>query len=314
MLLTLRRSDYCCERTGNRREVFQHIRGRFNDRKSKQQKEAAMPVNPMDYSAKDTVLDIARSERAKFYNIIDDPQNWYVQTRCTEWEVRDMVGHMIDVTEGYLTAWDMARKGETGNPLGLQVMSDRLNEHAQAFRSLPREEAIARLKSASDKMFVIFDALTAEEWMGATIPHPYMGPIPTCFYPSFQIIDYGIHTWDMKWGLGDKTSKLEERTAGILMPYMFIVMQYTIDEESAKGVDAVFGLIVDGEWGGQWRATIKDAQWTCVPADNLEDVQAVFHFKDASDFVLTTYQRFPGGETSGDPKVVDQIRHVFFKI
>jgi hypothetical protein len=95
---------------------------------------------------------------------------------------------------------------------------------------------------------------------------------------------------------------------------MFLVMQYTVEEESAKGVDAVFGIIVDGEWGGQWRATVKDGQFTCVPADSLDDVQAIFHFKNASDFVLTTYQRFPGGETSGDPKVIDQIRHLFFKI
>jgi hypothetical protein len=273
-----------------------------------------MPANPMDYSSKDTVLDIARSERAKFYSIIDDPKNWYVQTRCTEWEVRDMVGHMIDVTEGYLNAWDMARRGETGNALGLAVMSERLNEHAQAFRSLPREEAISRLKRDSDQAFAIFEALTAEEWMGVMIPHPYMGPIPTCFYPSFQIIDYGIHTWDMKWGLGDKTGKLEDRTGGILIPFMFLVMQYTVDEESARGVDAVFGIIVDGEWGGQWRVTVKDGQYTSAPADKLDDVQAIFHFKDPSDFVLTTYQRFPGGETSGDPEVINQIRHLFFKI
>lgn len=273
-----------------------------------------MPVNPMDPSSKATVLEVARAERANFYNIIDNPANWYVQTRCSEWEVRDIVGHMIDVTEGYLTAWDMARKGEAGNALGLKIMSSRLNEHALAFRSLSREEAIARLKSDSEQMFVIFDALTAEEWMGSTIPHPYMGPIPTCFYPSFQIIDYGIHTWDMKWGLGEKTGKLDERTAGILMPYMFIVMQYTVEEESAQGVDAVVGIIVDGEWGGQWRATVKDGQFSCVPAESLDDVQAVFHFKDVSDFVLTTYQRFPGGETSGDPKVIDQIRHLWYTI
>ena len=273
-----------------------------------------MPANPMDYSDKSTVLDIARTERANFYAIIDNPANWYVQTRCTEWEVRDMVGHMIDVTEGYLTAWDMARQGEAGHPLGLVVMSDRLNEHAQAFRSLPREEAISRLKQDSEQAFALFNALTAEEWMGATAPHPYMGPIPTCFYPSFQIIDYGIHTWDMKWGLGEKTGKLDERTAGILMPFMFIVMQYTVDEESAKGVDAVFGIIVDGEWGGQWHATVRDGQFTCTPTDTLDDVQATFHFKNASDFVLTTYQRFPGGETSGDPRVIDQIRHLFFRI
>ena len=273
-----------------------------------------MPINPMDYRGKDTVLDVVRTERAAFYRIIDDPKNWNVQTRCSEWEVRDIVGHMIDVTEGYLSRWDMARKGEAADALGLQVMGERLNEHAQAFRSLPRAEAISRLKTDSDKMLAIFDALTPEEWGNFNVTHPYMGPLPTLFYPAFHIMDYGVHTWDMKWGLGEKTGKLDERTAGVLVPYMFILMQYTVDQESAKGIDAEFGVKVDGEWGGQWRVTVKDDTFTYTPADNLDGVQAVFHFKSPSDFVLTTYQRFPGGETSGDPKVIDQIRHLFFRI
>lgn len=273
-----------------------------------------MAVNSMDYSAKDTVLDVVRTERANFFNIIDDPQNWYVQTRCTDWEVRDIAGHMIDVTEGYLTRWDMARKNEPAGALGLLVMGEKLNENAQAFRSLSREDAIARLKADSDKMLAIFDSLTAEEWSGFNVTHPYMGPLPTFFYPAFHVMDYGVHTWDMRWGLGQKDAKLDERTAGVLVPYMFILMQATMDQESAKGVDAVFGVKVDGEWGGQWRVTVKDGTFTYEPADNLQGVQALFHFKDASDFVLTTFQRFPGGETSGDPKVIDQVRHLFFRI
>ena len=68
-----------------------------------------MAVNSMDYSGKDTVLDVIRAERARFYTIIDDPNNWNTQTRCEEWEVRDIVGHMIDVTEGYLARWELAR-------------------------------------------------------------------------------------------------------------------------------------------------------------------------------------------------------------
>ncbi len=273
-----------------------------------------MAINSMDYSAKDTVLDVVRTERANFFNIVDVPQNWYVQTRCTEWEVRDIVGHMIDVTEGYLTRWDKARKNEPADALGLLVMGEKLNEHAQAFRSLPRDEAIARLKGDSDKMLAIFDSLTAEEWGGFNVTHPYMGPLPTLFYPAFHVMDYGVHTWDMKWGLGQKDAKLDERTAGVLVPYMFILMQVTVDQESARGVDAVFGVKVDGEWGGQWRVTVKDGTYTYEPADNLDGVQAIFHFKDASDFVLTTFQRFPSGETSGDPKVIDQVRHLFFRI
>jgi uncharacterized protein (TIGR03083 family) len=273
------------------------------------------PVNPMDPSGKDTVIDVVRTERAKFYDIIDDPKNWNVQTRCEDWEVRDMVGHMIDVTEGYLRNWEFARKGEEAPPtLGLPVMGEKLNEHAQAFRKLSREEAISRLKSASDKMMSIFENLSDEEWGGFMVMHPYMGTLPAFFFPAGHVMDYGVHTWDMYWGLGDKEGKLDERTAGVLVPYMFILMQYTVDQESAKGVDAVFGVKIDGPWGGQWRVTVKDGTYSYEPAENLDNVQATFHFKNASDFVLTSFQRFPGGETSGDPKVIDQIRHLFFRI
>src|SRR5947209_20187236 len=83
-----------------------------------------MPVNSMDYSGKNVVLDVIRTESGNFFSIVDKPQNWKVQTRCTEWEVRDIVGHMIDVTEGYLSRWDIARKGESAGAVGLLVMGD----------------------------------------------------------------------------------------------------------------------------------------------------------------------------------------------
>src|SRR5207253_7092831 len=239
-----------------------------------------MPVNSMDYSGKDTVLDVIRTERSKFFDIADDPENWNVQTRCTEWEVRDIVGHMIDVTEGYLSRWDMARKGEPADAAGLLVMSMSLNANAKKHGRLPREEAIARLKADSDNMLTIFDSLSADEWGSFNVTHPYMGPLPILFYPAFHVMDYGVHTWDMKWGLGQKDAKLDERTAGVLVPYMFILMQVTVDQESAKGLDADYGIKVDGEYGGQWRVRVKDGKYTYEPANNLEGAQAVFHFKD----------------------------------
>src|SRR5215471_12970185 len=104
------------------------------------------PVNPMAAEGKDAVLDILRRDQKKFFDLVEDPKNWNVQTRCTEWEVRDMVGHMIDVTEGYLSRWDSARKGEPRDTAGLLVMGESLNKNAQSYRSLPREEAIQRLK------------------------------------------------------------------------------------------------------------------------------------------------------------------------
>jgi uncharacterized protein (TIGR03083 family) len=268
----------------------------------------------MDYSAKDLVLDVVRTERGKFYQIIDVPQNWEAPTRSGHWEVRDLVGHMIDVTEGYLTRWDMARRGDEVQGLGLLVMAKELDRVALTFRTLPREEAISRLKSASDKLMTILDGLTAEQWGGFNVTHVFMGPLPAFFYPAFQIMDYGVHTWDMRQGLGETSATVDERAAGVLVPYMFILMQYTVDQESAQGVDATYGIVVDGDWGGKWRVQVKDGQFTYEPTDDVSSLPAVFHFTTPSEFVLTAFQRIEGGEASGDPEVIAKARHLFFRI
>jgi uncharacterized protein (TIGR03083 family) len=271
-------------------------------------------INPMDYSAKDLVLDVVKTERGKFYQIIDVPQNWESPTRSGHWEVRDLVGHMIDVTEGYLTRWDMARRGDPATGMGLTVMAQELDRVALTFRNLPREEAINRLKASSDRLMTLFNGMTADQWGGFNVTHVFMGPLPLFFYPAFQIMDYGVHTWDMRVGLGETNAKVDERAAGVLVPYMFILMQSTVDQDSARGVDATYGIVVDGEWGGKWRVQVKDGQFSYEPADDVSGLPAVFHYKDASDFVLTAFQRTDASEASGDPQVIDKARHLFFRI
>jgi uncharacterized protein (TIGR03083 family) len=273
------------------------------------------PVNSMDYSGKDTVLDVIRKESSDFFSLVDNPANWNLQTRCTEWETRDLVGHMLDVTEGYLTRWDKARKNEPADSVGVLVMADNLNDHAQAFRSLPREEAIQRLKGDYARMMQIFDGLTADEWSNFLVTHPFMGPLPTLFYPAFHVMDYGVHTWDIRWGLGEKTRRLDERTAGVLIPYMlYALLPSTVDAKSAEGVDVEYGIEITGEWGGKWRATVKDGKFEAKPeAGDFEGCDAIFTF-EPSDFVLTAFQRFPGGAARGDQDVINTVRSLFFTI
>jgi hypothetical protein len=79
-------------------------------------------------------------------------------------------------------------------------------------------------------------------------------------------------------------------------------------------VDITFGITVDGEWGGKWKVTVKDGQFSYEPAERVDDLPAVIHFKTPSDFVLTAFQRIEGGEASGDPDVIAKYRHLFFRI
>ena len=271
-------------------------------------------VNPMAYAGKSTVLDVIHTERQAFSDLINDPKNWHVQTRCTEWEVRDMVGHMIDVTEGYLGRWEKARKCESADVTPLTAMADALNKGAQSFRKFSRDDVLARWKASSDKMVGIFESLTEDQWSNFIVTHGFMGPLPTFFYPAFHIMDYGVHTWDIRYGLGEKTRKLDTRTAGILIPYMlFALNPYTI-AESAKGWNLTYGLNISSEWGGPWRVTFNEGKWEAKPDDgSFQGCDALFDF-DPSDFVLTCYGRFAGGAARGDPDVIEKARHLFFAI
>jgi hypothetical protein len=95
---------------------------------------------------------------------------------------------------------------------------------------------------------------------------------------------------------------------------MFVRMQYTVDEKSAEGLDTIYGIEVTGPWGGKWRVTVKDGQWQAVPEQgNFEGCQAVFTYSP-SDFVLSAFQRYPGGSARGDALVIQKVRNMFFTI
>ena len=276
---------------------------------------AIKPVNPMSAEGKDAVMSVMRRDRANFIRLVSDPKNWNVQTRCTEWEVRDLVGHMIDVTEGYFANWEAAKKGGTPTPAGLAVMAETLNDHAKDFRKLPREEALNRFKKNAEKLDGMLDALTPEEWTGFLVSHPYSGPVPAGFYGTFQIMDYGVHPYDIEYGLGNKLATIDEATAGLILPFAFIFWQYQVDPKSAQGVDTVYGIDVAGPWGGKWRVTVKEGKWTPEPEKgNFEGCEALFRYDSPQDFVLTFFGRFPGGSASGDPDVIDKVRHLHFSI
>src|ERR1051325_8776834 len=110
-------------------------------------------VNVGDYAGKQFLLDLDRAERAEFYKLLDEAP-WEGKTASGHWQVRDLCGHMIDVTEAYLERWAIARAGqEAPAPVGLKIMAQKLDEGATRFRSLSKSEAIARLKASSDKLF-----------------------------------------------------------------------------------------------------------------------------------------------------------------
>src|SRR5919202_6612622 len=69
-------------------------------------------LNVMDYASKPELLRGVKAERQGFYDLVDQvgESGWEGKTASGEWQGRDLVGHMIDVTEAYIERFGMAAR------------------------------------------------------------------------------------------------------------------------------------------------------------------------------------------------------------
>jgi uncharacterized protein (TIGR03083 family) len=267
--------------------------------------------NFMDPASRSNLMRAVRAEAASFFELAANTE-WEAPTACEKWQVRDHVGHMIDVTEGYFVGFDHARAGtEAPGALGLPVMAERLDEHARAFRSLGKEDALKRVHDAYERMLEISEGLTDEEWTGLIVPHPYMGPLPTCCYPVFQLVDYTVHGWDIRERT-DAARPLAGDSADLLVPVALIVWQNTAVTSELSEPFAIGVRVTSGANAGDYRFDCGPDGLTYAPAD-LDELPAVLEF-DPGTLVLASYGRLRGGTIRGDLAVAERFRRLFFPI
>jgi uncharacterized protein (TIGR03083 family) len=267
--------------------------------------------NAMSYEAKDTILRVVRHEAEQFFDLVDSDQAWEAPTGAGHWQVRDVVGHLVDTTEAYFVAFDAARShSDVDPPYGLPGMAARVDERARSFRGESRPSMVERLRGDLDKMMETFAALTADDWTNLLVPHFYMGPLPSFFYPAFQLMDYGVHSWDVRQGTG-RAHGLSGEAADLLTPFMFVLWKYTIAVENLAPCE--LGIrITSGPNAGDTRVSVGPDGMDYTAGD-VSDLAAVLEF-DPGSFVLTAFGRSNAGTIRGDRTVADRYLNLFFRI
>jgi uncharacterized protein (TIGR03083 family) len=263
------------------------------------------------YEGKETILRVVRYEAERLFALAEPPGAWEAPTACTGWTTRDVVGHLVDTTEGYFAAFDAAQgKVEAGAVYGLPAMKDRVDEKATAFRNLSQQEMMTRLHGDFEKMMGILEKLGPDEWTGFIVTHSYMGPLPAFFYAAGQLMDYAVHSWDIRQGSG-RSHCLSGDAADLLVPFMFVLWKYTIKAD-ADLTPMTLGVRVTGRNGGDYRITVNEKGME-YEQGALDDVPAVIEF-DAGSMVLTTFGRVNAGTVRGDVAVADRFLNLFFRI
>ena len=267
--------------------------------------------NAMSYEGKDTILRVVRHEAEQFFAMVDHDDVWEAPTGAGHWQVRDIVGHIVDTTEGYFVAFDAARShGDVAPAYGLPGMAARVDQQALAFRSEPRGVLVERLRGDFDKLMEMLGALTEDDWSNLLVPHFYMGPLPSFFYPAFQLMDYGVHSWDVRQGTG-RAHGLTGEAADLLTPFMFVLWKYTVTSTDLEPCE--LGIrITSGPNAGDTRVAVGHDGMDYEPGD-VSDLPAVIEF-DPGSFVLTTFGRSNAGTIRGSRTVADRYLNLFFRI
>jgi len=267
--------------------------------------------NAMTFEGKDTILRVVREQADAMFGLIEDPATWEQPTACEGWTTRDVVGHIVDTTEGYFRAFEAARgERDDAPPHGLTVMAELANEGATSFRSLSQEEMVQRLHEDFEKMQGILQPLGAEDWTGMMVTHAYMGPVPAFFFAAGQLMDYGVHTWDLREGRG-QVHALNGDVADLLVPFMFALWQGTCRAETVTEPFDI-GIRVGGRNGGDYKVSVSNEGMTYGPGE-IDDLPALIEF-DAASLVLRTYNRMNSGTVRGDHALAERYLNLFFAI
>ena len=268
--------------------------------------------NAMTYEGKDTSLRVVRNEAERMFALAEQPGAWDAPTACENWKVKDVIGHLVDTMEGYFKGFEGARAGAPDpGAHGLPVMHEMAGESAKSFHDLSQQELMDRARTDLDKLMGILEPLTADEWTGFMVPHAFMGPLPAFFYAGGQLMDYGVHTWDIKQGTG-KAHGISADAADLLVPFMFVVWQYTIKPDADLTTPFTIGITVSGRNAGSYRVSISDQGMQYEQGD-VDDLPAVIEF-DPGSFVLTAFGRINGGTVRGDEDLADRFLNLFFRI
>jgi uncharacterized protein (TIGR03083 family) len=267
--------------------------------------------NFQDPTSKDRVLGVLRNEMDTTFALVADPARWQMPTACAGWQTRDVMGHLVDATEGYFPAFAAARSGdEMPAPLGLRAMPGLADQNARELGAMPRDVLVKRLQDDADRMMEEFAALSADDWTGLMPPHKYMGPLPAMFYPMFQMVDYAVHRWDVEEGTG-QPHMLSGDAADLLVPVIFVLWSATADTAGVQQPYSV-GIRTSGPNGGDMRADVSADGVQFTPG-SIEACDAALEF-DPATLVLTGYGRINGGTVRGDALVANRFRSLFFPI
>lgn len=238
------------------------------------------------------------AERLVQYLSTLPPEAWCRPSACAEWEVRDVIAHLIEVARFYQRVIARGVQGEMGPPPDFTPPNTTpaafIARSAIASRERLGERLLLTFRAEYTQLAALLTQLGAEDWEQlcyyASAPHSR----PVREFLALSVQELALHGWDMRSRL-EPAYHLSPESIAVLMQHMPRRLErprravFPLPPERSAPVRLRWELC--GAVVGAHDMVVEHGRCRMEPAD-AATAQVTFR-AEAETFVLVLYQRLP---------------------
>lgn len=246
------------------------------------------------------------------------PEQWELPSACAEWQVQDVVSHLIGGAERQAESMERGRGGDSDPPAGFVPPQASELSATNAQRDIDRSNELAghfleSFDASYEKLHHEFDRFSEVSW-DTLAWHVRRGAMTGAAYVELRIQELAIHDWDIRSATGTIHSLYPDSVPILLdMTPRWLGMCFRSSAKLPKPV--VYGFNVDSQ---NYRLTVTGDGFDMISGEATE---ADFSLSATGEqFLLFTYGRLTAADgihlgrlsINGDVAHLDQFE-VWFK-
>ena len=226
------------------------------------------------------------------------PEQMALPSACTEWEVQDVIAHLIGGADRQIENMTRGKGGDSGPPQAVTQGDGSAAPNLGAQRDMHWRESmgdglLAGFDDYYARLYEVFDAFHQDGW-DTPCWHQRRGAMPAWEYLELRIQELAIHDWDMRKALEPAPSIHPDSIDSILgFATKWLGMCFQPSERLETPVVYEFDLAPPNDTSIILRVN-GDSFEALSPEDAPEDRWTVC--AEASTFILFIYGRITGQE------------------
>lgn len=133
------------------------------------------------------------------------PEQMALQSACSEWQVQDVVGHLLAGAQRQIDSMTRGRAGDAGPPQGFTPMASTATSVSNSQRDVQQrvelgDGLLAAYNDYYARLYEVLDSFNPDGW-DMLCWHMRRGPMPAWEYIEMRIQELVIHDWDMRKAL-----------------------------------------------------------------------------------------------------------------